>query len=328
MNQSKSILVAVDFSACSADALQQAVRIARWNQAKVHAVHVVDMPNMQPTPHFLFPFPPPTQWDLVAHARSRWDEFAMAAIGTEQVEFDIAVGSPRSEILERVHRLKPDVLVMGAHSILDARKGVGTTAAACVRKAETKVLLVRRQQSGPFRNVAASIDFSPVSRLVLEQAIRVAAQDHANLHVVHVYDDPWCGLPPSDAVVANMPDFKGKLRQSVEKRLKGFCAASAHELGALHAQFHGVEHMEEWAGCGRGIVQFVGEREIDLVVLGTRSSWNIRDFVMGSTAERVVRDAGCSILAIKPEPEPSTDESLNESKIQKSAPTGHGVKGR
>jgi len=304
MNQTKSILVAVDFSACSADALKQAVRIARWNQAKVHAVHVVDVPNVQPTAHFLIPFTPPTQADLVAHARSRWDEFANTAIGAESVDFDIAVGSPRSEILERVRRLKPDVLVMGAHSILDARKGLGTTAAACVRKAETKVLLVRQRQSGPFRNIVASIDFSPVSRAVLEQAIRVSAQDDARLHVVHVYDDPWCGLPPSDAVAANMPNFKEKLRQSVEKRLESFCVSSfAHEMAALHAQFHGVEHMEEWAGYGRGIVQFVNEREIDLVVLGTRSSWNVRDFVMGSTAERVVRDAACSILTVRPVPD-------------------------
>jgi len=306
MNQAMSILVAVDFSACSADALKQAVRIARWNRAKVHALHVVDVPDMQPSPHFLFPFPPPMQGDLVARARRRWDEFAHAAIGAEPVDFDIAVGSARAAILERVHRLKPDVLVMGAHSIHDARHGVGTTAAACVRKAETKVLLVRQPQSGPFRSVVASIDFSPVSRPVLEQAIRVAAQDDAKLHVVHVYNDPWCGLPPSDTVVANMPHFKETLRQSVEKRLESYCVSSfAHEMGALHANFHGVEHTEEWAGHGRGIVQFVNECDIDLVVLGTRSSWNIRDFMMGSTAERVVRDAGCSILAIKPDPEPT-----------------------
>lgn len=42
---------------------------------------------------------------------------------------------------------------------------------------------------------------------------------------------------------------------------------------------------------------------IDLAVLGVRSTWNARDFLMGSTAERICRDAGCSILTVRPVPE-------------------------
>jgi nucleotide-binding universal stress UspA family protein len=44
MDQLASILVAVDFSTCSAAAFQQAARIAAWNQASLAAMHVVPMP--------------------------------------------------------------------------------------------------------------------------------------------------------------------------------------------------------------------------------------------------------------------------------------------
>ena len=42
MNRLNNILVAVDFSDCSKAALAQAVRIAGWNGAALHALHVIE----------------------------------------------------------------------------------------------------------------------------------------------------------------------------------------------------------------------------------------------------------------------------------------------
>jgi nucleotide-binding universal stress UspA family protein len=42
MNQLKTILVGVDFSECSRRALEQAVRLARWNNANLRIIHVLD----------------------------------------------------------------------------------------------------------------------------------------------------------------------------------------------------------------------------------------------------------------------------------------------
>ena len=42
MNQIKTILVGVDFSECSRCALEQAARLARWNDATLSVIHVVD----------------------------------------------------------------------------------------------------------------------------------------------------------------------------------------------------------------------------------------------------------------------------------------------
>jgi nucleotide-binding universal stress UspA family protein len=57
----------------------------------------------------------------------------------------------------------------------------------------------------------------------------------------------------------------------------------------------------DYQGYGAGITEFVKQVNGDLVVLGTRGRTNLRDMLLGSTAERVVRDAPCSILAVKPE---------------------------
>ena len=42
MNKLNTILVGTDFSDCSRSALEQAVRLARWNNARLHALHSVE----------------------------------------------------------------------------------------------------------------------------------------------------------------------------------------------------------------------------------------------------------------------------------------------
>lgn len=302
MNDLKTILVAVDFSLCSSDAFRQAARIAAWNNAELRVLHVVSVPMTLPGLHAFIQTEQPNQDDLVRQARRRWEDFAPSCEGKARAELSIVVGSPRGEVLRVVEALKPDLLVMGANSVLDRGCGIGTTAAACVRQADTKVLVVREEQTRPFASVAACIDFSETSRLALEQAVRVAVRDEAALHVVHVYDRPWHGMPGSDIVEANVPDVDTKIKEAVVQRLREFCQPLANEMAALKAHFHGFQHDEHWSGHGDGLVEFISSQRADLVVLGVRSSWNTRDFLWGSTAERVCRDAGCSILTVRPAP--------------------------
>ncbi len=303
MDRLKTILVAVDFSMCSSDALRQAARIAAWHGAELHALYVVDSSAYRAVTRPLIPFEPPTQDQLVQAAHRRWKDLASECLGESKARFTVAVGSPREEILRKAHTLKPDLLVMGTTSELDRERGVGTIAAACVRQAEMKVLLVREGQEGPFTNVAAFVDFSETSRDALVQAVRVAAQDGAVLHVAHIYVDPWYDVPRTEVITANMPDFDAKLKQSVEQRLREFCEPLSHEMNALKAHYHGFLHDVRWDGYGSGMIGFIDRHGIDLAVLGVRSNWNARDFFMGSTAERVCRDARCSILTVRPVPE-------------------------
>lgn len=294
MDKISSILVAVDFSPSSADAFRQAVRIALWNRAAVMVHHVLQIPTVAVTSDAMIPFDLPASAALLDEARQRWARFAEQVKAPPMTPVDIAVGSPRLEILERVRRDKPDLLVMGSHGLIET--DVGPTAVACMQRAATKVLLVRRGQTGPFRSIVACIDFTETSHVALEQAVRVAAQDGATLHILHVYEDPWYGLGPTKDVQANMPDFGLKYRRAVEERLRAYCKPMEHEINALRAHFHARQS----EGHGKGIVDFVTREKCDLAVLGTRAKWNARDFFLGSTAERVMRSAPCSILAVKP----------------------------
>ena len=43
------------------------------------------------------------------------------------------------------------------------------------------------------------------------------------------------------------------------------------------------------------------DAKTDLVVLGTRGKHGLRTLLIGTTAEKIVQHAPCSILAVKPE---------------------------
>lgn len=292
----KRILVGVDFSACSAAALMQAVRIAEWHRAEVSVLHVVPIPAYAGIEgSLMIPELPPLDL-LVDDARERWANWPPARQVGGRVSFDAVLGVSRMELLNYVQSSACDLLVLGAHGEFDERRGVGSTASACVQRAATRVLVVREGQTGAFRSAVACIDFSDTSRVALEQAIRVAAQDGSALHILHVFEDPWRHASVAAKMRAILPDLRQAYKEGAERWLRSFCEPLAHEIGALKAAFH----VKQFDAHGKGILDFIRQQGCDLAVLGTRAKWNWRDFLWGSTAERVVRDAPCSILTVKP----------------------------
>ncbi|MBS0196482.1 MAG: universal stress protein [Planctomycetes bacterium] len=299
MDRLNKILVGIEFSPCSAAALQQAVRIGGWmaeGKSQITVIHVVPIPVYPISGNSFLPVELPPVDILLQAAREQWAAWPPAKEAGANVKFEAILGSPRMELLDRALHDGIDLLVLGAHGEAHGQRGVGPVASACVQRAVAKVLVVREGQSDRFRSVVACVDFSETSRLALEQAIRVAAQDNAALHILHVFDDPWRGVGPPPDLKSHMPDFLERYEEAVEKHLRNFCEPLAHEMVALKAQFHALR----FEGHGKGILDFVQRERCDLAVLGTRAKWNLRDFLMGSTAERVVREAPCSILAVKP----------------------------
>jgi universal stress protein E len=297
MSDWKSLVVGVDFTPCSAAALRQAIRIAERTRAALQVVHVIDRLVVMDLEEALSPFQADVRAGLVRDARDAWPEFTADIPGASALELEVEIDNPVTAILRRVRERSADLLILGTHGTSPPDRGAGALATACVRKARAAVLLVRDPHTGPFTSVVACIDFSATSRKALEEAMRVATQYSAALHVLHVFHAPWHRLhyrAPTPQASAN---YQKQYRDGLRRRLEAFCEPILPEMAPLKAHYE----IFDYQGYGAGITEFVKQVNGDLVVLGTRGRTNLRDLLLGSTAERVVRDAPCSILAVKPE---------------------------
>lgn len=316
MERAPIILVGVDFSPCAADGLRQAARIAKFRGARVVAVHAAQSIYMAPVPDLIVPMEIPVFIDAIEEARQEWKTFALDVEGREDIEFVVGLGGARSALLEETDLRKPELLVVGAHGVFDRERELGPVSQACIEHAAAPVLVVREGQRGAYRKVLACIDFTETSLRALDQAIQAAARDAAELQVIHVYADPWATKPVPRQATEYMDDFRAQYREAVMRRLQRFCDARSHELSAVKAELHVVESVEP----GDGIVCFAAEQACDLVILGTRSHWNVRDFLWGSTAQRVVKLARTSIMAVKPVEFIQTVHAGNENPTWKQTP--------
>jgi nucleotide-binding universal stress UspA family protein len=298
MNSLKTILVPVDFSTGSRSALAQATRLAGLNGASLHVLHVVDTAAI----------------DMIAVSRrmSFEREAAIAAEGAQEAlvrwlaqagapascQTTIVVGVPLHEILEHIHTLKPDLVVAGITGSGESKLGAGSVSCKLVRKARTKVLLVRAAHPNPFQKIIACIDFSETSREVAAQAHRVAVQDGARVDFLHVWREPWLNLPYAHApfgasVPMTPPAISGDYLQATESALRDFVSEASQDIESRALLLQATNY-------GNGIVAHARQTEADLIVMGRKGRTNLRYVLLGSTAEQLLTILPTALLVVNP----------------------------
>ena len=155
------ILVPVDFSDCSLDALEYAVVVAQQAKASLLLLHVLE----------------PVSYGLdftLGHSRTReqvreaWtkrlEELASSLTVTHvPVESQLRGGLPADSILDSAQTLPCDLIVMGTHG----RRGIshtisGSVAESVLRKAVCPVIAVRSPKFGPGHRRVIPTAMSPV----------------------------------------------------------------------------------------------------------------------------------------------------------------------
>jgi len=295
MKHLQSILVGVDFSNCSKSALTQAARISRWGNATLHVVHVTEPLVITEVAEATHQSPDELRAEVVARAKEDLRAWLSEIECREEVELHVECGPPINEILKKVRSVAADLLVLGVQGTTGSGEGAGTLSAKCVRKAPTKVLLVSEPHTKPYRTIVACVDFSEFTPTVVDQAIRLARQEKSQLHLLHVYYGPWHNLHYRAPTPQASPDFQTQYMATLEMRL-GDRLKDAEDTQGLDVECELIENRS----YGRGIVEYAKQKSADLIVLGTHGSTKLRYILLGCTAERVLKELPCSILAIKP----------------------------
>lgn len=291
MNRLKSVLVALDFSDRSQLALRQAIRLARWNQAELHLLHVIDKDTVDDLKSAVPDDRESLVADLVADAEAELRKLVPAELGLE-LETHVRVARPAAGIIDFCTERQPDLLVLGirGHNTRDNR--AGTQAMRVAKHAPVKTLLVHERAEGPFGHITVCTDFSRFSDEGLVQAIRIARQDESRVELLHAFTPPWQVLHYRGPSIGTDPDFQHQYRAGLTGRMKGAIEA--------HADGHPVEPvLVEARNHADGILEHSAKSGSDLIVIGNRGrSGIIERFLLGGTAERVIEEAGCSVLIV------------------------------
>jgi nucleotide-binding universal stress UspA family protein len=145
MTTIRKILVPVDFSQESAEALKLAADLSRRYEAKLDIVHVLNVPMLALPEGYVVPTP--DQFAVMVAQRegqlAQLERDARAA-GAVDAEVRLVQGHPVSEILSAAKKDKPDLIVLGTHGRTGMKHLlIGSVAENVVRFAPCPVLVTR-----------------------------------------------------------------------------------------------------------------------------------------------------------------------------------------
>jgi nucleotide-binding universal stress UspA family protein len=141
-----------------------------------------------------------------------------------------------------------------------------------------------------FSTILCPIDFERDSMDALELACRVAKQNSATVYLLTVIGAPPAAasaLPP----VGLIPDseFEASCRSRLEALAQEKLAGVSHQVVVVTGN------------AAPEILKLAAQRDIDLIVMGTHGRTGVKHFLLGSVAERVVREAPVPVLTIHPQ---------------------------
>jgi nucleotide-binding universal stress UspA family protein len=141
--------------------------------------------------------------------------------------------------------------------------------------------------------ILCAIDFSQASRVALEDAADLAKRLGAALTLIHVREPPLpldeAALSARDLAEADAREIQGKLEtwRAEAERLAG------RPVDVLLV--HGASGLE--------IVEAARRGGHDVVVTGSHARKGIRRVLLGSVAEKIVREAPCTVLVAREAPD-------------------------
>lgn len=301
-------------SAESGAAVARVVSLAKNSQARLKLLHVAEEPRLGPFAGSV----------NIGDVETRVREQAMSQLSmlvrgvSKDLDFavDVRFGPAFVEIVREVLRNGPDLVIKqvgkgGAHSFL-----FGGTDQHLLRKCPCPVWIMVGDTSANYQRILAAVDFDPweegdganevegsLNRQILDIAGMLAVTDFAQLHVVHAWEaitDSMIrvfGSELSDNEVAGNRDRERREHQSrldiLDRRMQQHFGGETHRY--LAPRFHLRK------GAARDVVPAVAsELKADLVVMGTVSRTGIPGLLIGNTAEVILNNLECSVLAVKP----------------------------
>ncbi|OUR62103.1 universal stress protein UspE [Colwellia sp. 39_35_sub15_T18] len=206
---------------------------------------------------------------------------------------------PFEAIIEQVIQHNYDIVIKGTHQHDKLKSVVFTpTDWHILRKCPCPVLLVKEHAWPENGNIVASLNVGSdedehrsLNVKITEQAKQLASLIQANVHLVNSFP----GTPVNIAI--EIPEFNStEYNDTMLKHHQQAMIAHANKFDISVINTHVEEGLPETV-----IAQVAEKIDAELVILGTVGRTGISAALIGNTAEHVIDQLNCDVLALKPE---------------------------
>ena len=298
--QLRSIICATDFSEYSNLAVTYGIALAREFKAKLYVCHVIDLPSATMYGEgFSY-----TTLDQQNQINNYSLDYLEQLIGEQPFDWEplIKTGIAANEIARVVEEKGVDLAILATHGRSGLKRFIlGSVTERLMRTLPCPLLIVRspehdfispvKEGIGP-QKILAGCDFSPDSSLAFQYALNFAQEFESELHLAHViqphmYKDLLkLGIEPGKKIKQDLRDqLNEKLMNMVPEEAQNWCTP-------ITTLLEGQPYEE--------LTNYALVHNIDLIVLGVRGQNIVEALFVGSTTDRVIRQAPCPILSVRP----------------------------
>ena len=142
-----------------------------------------------------------------------------------------------------------------------------------------------------FQTIVVAVDFSETSDEAWTAACRLAMDTQSHVHLLHVSPDPLRQAWTVETIGVDFAGLAEDWRRFAVERLAAIRpVAGLPEARITREVVTGVPH--------EAIVDYATAQHADLIVVGTHGYGPIKHLLLGSVAERVVRQAPCPVMTV------------------------------
>lgn len=306
--QLKRIICTTDFSDVSDEALAFGVAMAGELRARLFLCHVIDLSSVAMYGEG-FSDPLAQERRITSYAEAHLREFMEG----RSVEWEplITLGHTADEIARAAGEKQADLVVSATHGRSGLKRLVlGSVTERLMRTLPCPLLVVRglkkdyatdQGEGFRFHRILVGCDFSSSSALALQYGLSLAQEFESEIHLVHVIEPAvYKDLlkPVKDEKDPSQEDLRKKLREKlgemIPEEAHNWCTPEITLLA-------GLAHEE--------LTKYAVVHQVDLMVLGVRGAGLVESLFVGSTTDRVVRQAPCPVLCVRSLADPAEEGS-------------------
>ncbi|MFK7925212.1 MAG: universal stress protein [Bacteroidia bacterium] len=196
-----------------------------------------------------------------------------------EVDFQIIEGSARVELARWAHIKNVDLLLLGRKSM---QHGKGIVPQQLARKLDCSILFIPENVRFQLKSILIANDFSPYAK----SAIQVASQFQSIDKDIKLYSGHVFSLPQGYYRTGKSEEeFTAIMRHHAEERSQKFLSdcESSGEITPLYC------FDKDHRSAARVIHETATEKNMDLIVIGSRGHTPASAFLLGSVSEKLIR---------------------------------------